>query len=109
MLKPAAILIVNNDLTETVQKMLEKQLYISETMDGYSFDEYMLENPNFAIEQRLLNKRLLVIRPLNEFMNREQADIVGFVSHGLIGILKDKVGPPEKTFAIVNLTWDKLF
>lgn len=108
MLRPAAIIFVNNDLTDNVQAMLVKQLYISEVLDGYVFDQHIVDDSSYVNNQKLLNRRILVKRTLATVINRDFADIVGFVSHGLIAVLKNKLGPHEKTFSIVNLDWNKL-
>ena len=107
MIYPSAIIFVNNDLTENVKDMIERQLNISETLDGYVFDNYVL-SATYLDDIRKDFKRILVIRSFEELDNRNLADIVCFVKNGLIAIEENKFGPHRGTFPIVNLTWRKL-
>lgn len=104
---PGAIVIVNDDLTENVRNFLSRQLFINETIDGYVFDQRIESNPNYPRELCQLNQRLMVVRSLDELQNREYADIVIFVAHGLAALLENKFGPRGITFPVVDLTWGK--
>lgn len=105
---PAAVLVVNNDLTPNVREMLVTQLLIDEIMDGYVYDALAAADGYFNLENRKAGKRILIERSLDENFNRDEVDIVAFVSHGLIAIEKNKFGPHGFTWPIVNLTWGKL-
>lgn len=105
---PTGIVFVNNDLTESVRNALVKQLYISEIMDGYVFDQTILSNPNYPTEVANNNGRVMVVRSFKEMNNRELADVVIFVTHGTANIEKNKFGPPGPSYRVAELTWQKL-
>jgi hypothetical protein len=104
---PSGIIIVNNDLTDNIKYNLEKQLFITDIMDGYSFDVAVQDG--YFKETVLANKRrVLVIRSLIETNNREIADLVLFVSGGMVTVEKNNFGPPGKIFRIAEVYWQKL-
>lgn len=107
-LYPTAIIVANNDLTDSVKNMLVKQLSIDEVYDGYSFDSLTDGYANFLEETRKSNKRILVIRSYQDNFNKDLIDISIFVKLGLAHVLTNKIGPHGITYRIVNLTWDKL-
>ena len=107
-IRPAAIIFVNNDLTDSVRAMLITQLYISEVIDGYVFDTRVAADAAYPATIKAECKRLMVVRSFLELENRALADIVVFVSHGLAAILKNGFGPKGQTHSVVNLTWGKL-
>lgn len=106
--RPAAIVIINNDITSNIQDMLVRQLHISEVLDGYVFDARIAADSNYIHKIKQLDIRVLVKRSLEELDNRQNADVVGFVSHGLFSVLKNNFGPPGKTLRVVNLYWGNI-
>ena len=107
-LRPAAIIFVNNDLTDSVRNMLVKQLHISEVIDGDTFDARVTADSNYPNTIKADDLRLMVVRSFLELDNRALADVVVFVSHGLAAILENNFGPKGQTYPVVNLTWGKL-
>lgn len=107
-LRPAGIVFVNNDLTTSVQSALVKQLHITEVIDGYVFDDRIVNNANYVDAIKLLDQRIMVVRSFEELTNRALADVVIFVSHGVASVLDNKFGPPGVTSAVCRLTWGKL-
>lgn len=105
---PAAIVFVNDDLTANIRTNLEKQLYITDTMDGYTYDGYVTAFPEWPDVARLQNKRVMVVRPFTELQNRNDADVVIFVTHGDAAIEQNKFGPPGATYRVAELHWGKL-
>jgi hypothetical protein len=105
---PTGIVFVNNDLTESVEKALVKQLYISEVLSGSEFDEIILTNSNYPEAVRNQNGRVMVVRSFKELENRELADVAIFVSHGIASIEINKFGPRGATYRVAELTWQKL-
>ena len=109
MLFPAAILLVNNDLSLNAQQMLVRQLNISEVIDGYTYDNRIAANASYPAMVHNGNKRLLVVRSLTELNNRSTVDVVGFIKGGMIAIIPQiNCSTPGQTYPIVNLTWAKL-
>jgi len=106
--RPAALIQVNNDLPTTVQDMLIKQLFIDIVLDGYDFDQAVLANPNYAMEIKEDNLRLLVNRDLSDMTNRYLFDVVLYFRNGLVSVLEDRVGPPKDTYPVVNITLEKI-
>ncbi len=106
---PPAIIIVNNDLTEQVKGVLIRQLRIDQVMDGYTFDQTLEADPNWANDIRKIhNQRIMVVRDLRELKNREVADVVAFVSRGMISTEKNNFGPPVKQFQVRSIHWGQL-
>ena len=90
-IRPTAIIFVNNDLTDSVRNMLVKQLHIDEAITGDIFDSRLALNPNYINELKSLRKRILVERTFADTTNREYADIVAFVAHGLIAVEENNI------------------
>ena len=107
-IRPAAIIFVNNDLTDNVKTMLVRQLHINEVIDGYVFDDRITADADYPNYIKINNLRLMVVRSYLETDNRELADVAIFVAHGLAAIEKNNFGPRGQTYPVVNLTWGKL-
>jgi hypothetical protein len=102
---PGAVIMVNNDLSPVIQNRLEIQLHINESMTGSEFDLRLAANPNYARENRILRRRLLVIRDHRDTTNREEMDIVMFIKHAMASVTKNCFGPPGQTYLVRNLYW----
>jgi len=107
---PPGIIICNDDLSSNVQDMIVRQLYIDQVVDGYTFDSYVVADPNYVTKIKQVNKRILVVRTFADratVTTWELADVVCFVKAGLIAKLtgKNKKGAPGPTIQIVDLTW----
>lgn len=100
LIAPSAIIFCNNDLTDQVKSVIQRQLFINDTMTGIEFDARVSVNPNYVEDIHSNGLRILVIRPFTELTNRELADIVIFCKAGLASILKNNFGPPGQTFPI---------
>jgi len=93
-----------------------KQLHINQVFDanndgydGYqNFDGYVALHPDFIVDIHRDKKRILVMRSMADFNNRELADVVIFMKHGMASILKNKIGVPTGTFPLLNLYWRQL-
>ena len=105
---PTGIVFVNNDLTESVRDALVKQLYISEIMDGYTFDHTIANNPDYPTQVKNSNGRVMVVRSFKELQNRTIADVVIFVTHGTANVEENKFGPPGLVLRVAELTWQKI-
>lgn len=108
MILPGAIIFINNDLTDSIKDCLNKQLFITSEFDGYTYDEIINNNPDYPNRVKNSNQRIMVIRSFTEKDNRETADVVVFVTHGIASIERNKFGPPGKTYRVAELTWGKL-
>jgi hypothetical protein len=106
--RPAALILVNDNLPTTVQDLLVKQLFVDIVLDGYDFDQAVLLNPNYAMEIKEDNLRLLVNRDLSDMTNRYLFDVVLYFRNGLVSVLEDRVGPPSDTWPVLSLTWEKI-
>lgn len=105
---PPAVIFVNMDLVDQVREWIVKQLHINATMDGATFDANIAADSNYITKLKQLNLRILVERPFNDYTNRELADVAIFVKNGLASVETKKVGPPGKTFPVLNLHWGEL-
>lgn len=107
-IRPAAIVFVNNDLAGNLEETLVRQLHIDEVLDGYVFDDRIAANSNYVADVKAANQRIMVVRSFEELANRNQADVVIFVSHGLASVLNNNFGPPGITHPVMRLTWGKI-
>ena len=105
---PAAIVFVNNDLTDNVQARLIRQLHISEVISGETFDSRVDSDSEYVNKIKQLNQRVMVVRSFATINNRDLADVLIFVKNGLAAVETDKVGPPGITFEVLDLYWGKL-
>jgi len=105
---PAAIIFINKDLVPQVQNYLIKQLHISEAIDGYVFDQRVAANPNYPTLVKSLNLRIMVIRPFNDYTNRDLADVAVFAKNGMLSIEKNNFGPPIRQLRMADVYWGKL-
>jgi hypothetical protein len=111
MLVPAAIITINNDISESVRSKIIIQLHIDEVLDGYVYDDLVAADPEYPNNVRRANKRLLVVRT---YWERDQiaswttVDVAIYVARGLAIIEKNLFGPPGKTWRVSELYWGKL-
>lgn len=105
---PSAIVFVNNDLTQLVQKRIENQLHITTTLSGEEFDRLISINPNYRDYVKQQNSRILVIRSFYDRTNRDLADIVIFVKEGMAAVECKKIGPPGKTLLLTSLYYGNI-
>lgn len=103
-----AIVFVNADLTVNVEQAIQRQLEITDTMDGYEFDQRVLTNPNYPQIIHNMALRVLVVRPFTDYTNRQLADIAIFVKAGLAYVLGKNNGPPAQTFQVDRMQLDKV-
>src|SRR5690606_36654996 len=101
---PSAIIFVNTDINDTLQSKLEVQLDIHNTMSGDDFDSIITNDPSYVEQSNLNGLRILVIRDYyNDTTNRDLADVVMFVSHGIIDVEYNKYGPPAKGLRVYDI------
>jgi len=108
---PAAIIFVNNDLSESAEAHLVRQLFINDVQTGAEFDANVAADPEYPDKLKQLNQRVMVVRT---FVDRgtvstwELADVVIFVKQGLAAVECSRMGPPTQTFKVTELYWGKL-
>jgi hypothetical protein len=112
---PGVIIWVNSGISENVQEMLVRQLFLDQVIDGSEFslrvDGYVSgitisEDYNSYVKRN--SQRILVINDITDLTNRGLVDVACQLKHGLISILTNKYGPYGQTFPVTNLTWSKL-
>lgn len=103
-----AIIFANNDLTANVQSAIQRQLEITDTMDGYELNQRILANPNYPAIIHNTPLRILVIRSFNDYTNRALADIAIFVKAGLAYVEGGLNGPPATAFQVDRMQLDKV-
>jgi hypothetical protein len=103
-----AIIFVNDDLTTNVEQAIQRQLEITDTMDGYEFDQRVLANPNYPAIIHNTPLRVLVIRAFTDYTNRQLADITIFVKAGLAYVEGGQNGPPAQSFQVDRMQLDKV-
>jgi len=105
----SAVIFVNADLTDNVKAVIQRQLYINDTITGTEFDLRLVADPNYVDVVHADRLRVLVIRPFTELTNRDKADIVLFCKAGLASVESSKVGPPGQTYQIDRMYWSQFF
>lgn len=113
----SAIIFVNNDLAPSTQSHLVRQLFITEVIDGATFD-LGINSPDGYIDGYMdgynqdqikqLDQRIMVVR---SFADRATvptwnlADVVMFVKQGLCAVEVNKFGPPNITISVLHISW----
>ena len=89
---------------------IQNQLYIDDTMTKEEFDARMEVDPNYALVVKLQGLRILVVLSsfYDNMLHKHWADIIGFLSHGLIDIEFNRCGEIFKSFDIQRLNIQKL-
>jgi hypothetical protein len=105
---PGAAVMVNNDLSASVQNRLQIQLHIDETIDGQELDLRIAADPSYIHNIRALQQRLLVMRDFRETTNRSEMDVVIFVRESMVYLEKNCFGPTGQAFALSNIYWGQL-
>lgn len=101
---PAAIIFVNSDMNEQLQSTLERQLYIHNTMSFDDFNSLISNDPSYVDQVNLNDLRILVILDdFSDYTNRDLADVVIFVAHGIANVERNKFGPPIPQITIENM------
>lgn len=129
LLNPPAIIFINDKLSQGVVDQLVKQLFITqiqtaeefdEHIDGYFDDGYGTDgyqdiddgydgyadgyiSDTYLELIRGMGERILVMRNLLDFTNRDKADIVLSYRGGLVYVETSKVGPLGKAIKLQNV------
>lgn len=105
---PGAVVMVNNDLSSSVQNRLQIQLHIDETITGQELDLRLAADPDYIKNIRIMRQRVLVMRDFRETANRTEMDIVIFVRESMVYVEQNCFGPTGKTFALRDIYWGQL-
>lgn len=101
---PSAIIFINADLSDITKNNLKIQLDITEIISDVEFDARVVADPNYPIFIHLNNQRVLVIRQsLQDYTNRQLADILLFFKQGMVTVLQNNFGPPTLSLPIDRL------
>lgn len=103
LLNPTAIIFINSNISTGVIEKLTKQLFIDQIITANEFDGYVALDGYYPDEQHGLDKRILVLRDLLDYTNRDMADIVLCYSKGMIYVEESKLGPRGKTLRLQDL------
>lgn len=111
-----AIIFVNNDLSESAQAHLVRQLFITDILTGDVFDLFYNTDGYDGYADgygaaTFKQRRLLVIRSFQDrgtVSTWSLADVVIFVKAGLAAVERNKFGPPGLTLPVLKLTWGSL-
>lgn len=106
---PAAAILMNSDSSDNVQEVIQRQLLISEKINGEEFDLRVQNDPNYPDIVRNSGLRILVVRSFQELTNRDLFDVVIFVKYGLAAIEKNNFGPHGFTISVERMYLSKLF
>jgi len=105
---PGAIIMVNPDLSPSIQNRLVTQLQINEVITGEEFDVRFAAAPEWPTAVRILRRRVMVLRDFRDLTNRTEMDLVLFVKSAMISVTKNCYGPPGQTYLLKNVYWGAL-
>jgi hypothetical protein len=107
---PSAIIFINADISAITLNNLKTQLEFNEVMSDAEFDLRVSVDPNYPVLVHLNNQRILVLRQtLQDFTNRQLADVVMFVKQGMVTVLQNNYGPPTLSLPVERLNiWNLL-
>lgn len=104
LLNPPAIIFINQNISTGALSQIEKQLFITQTIPAVEFDQLVLDDPEYCAKRRGQDQRILVLRDLLDYTNRELADAVLCLrENNLVYIEENKMGPPGKTLNLQNV------
>jgi len=101
---PPALILINNDLTQSIIDTFTRQLFLTFVMDLATFNAIVAADgyyPQYILQSGF---RVMVMGPLTDKTNRNLFDIVLFAKAGLVAVEHNKVGPPS-----INLPIDKVY
>lgn len=102
---PGALIMINNDLSSSVQERIRIQLHIDEIITGQEFDLRFAADNNYPLNVRAMRRRVLVLRDHRDLTNRESMDIVMFFKSGMISISNNCYGPVGQTYRVRDVYW----
>lgn len=108
---PGAIVMINHDISQSMQAQLETQLHISETISSQEFSLRFAADQNYPGNVRILSQRLLVIQDFSQRNDSstiaivEEMDIVLFIKNGLASVEKNCFCQPGQTIAVKDINW----
>ena len=105
---PGAVVIVNNDLSASVQNCLKTQLHIDETITGQDLDIRIAADPSYVRNVRALRQRVMVMRDFRETTNRTEMDVVIFVRESMVYIERNCFGPTGGAYSLSNIYWGQI-
>lgn len=112
MLAPPAIIAINQDVSQSAVKMIQRQLQIDFTFSGEDWRKSLSSETDYDQTVKSLGLRVLVLEDQFEGRatdaNWSKFDIVGFVKNGLISVETNRFGPPIPQLSLESLTWGKL-
>jgi hypothetical protein len=106
---PGAVIMVNPDLSDSIQARLVTQLQITEVITGETFDLRFAADPDYPRSVRILRQRIMVLRDFRDTTNRQEMDLVLFVKTAMISIARNCFGPVGQTYLLKNVYWGALF
>ena len=106
---PTGLFLVNSDNHQNIIDVLNRQLFIDSSMDGYSFiNLYIDTDPNILLKDKN-SKRILVIADLSTYNTyKSYFDVVMFIKNGLVNIEKNNFGPSNYQTPLDNLSIYKI-
>lgn len=106
---PAVFILINDNIVDDIRLCLNKQLQINYNLSLETFDGYVSLDPNYVANEKLRNKRVMVLGSLDDISRRTDFDVVLKVKNGLTSVMYNKFGPPGITYQTYNLTLGKLY
>jgi|ERR1035437_471634 hypothetical protein len=101
---PGAVILINNDVNDTVLATLGGQLLLDGYMTDTVFNSVIALNPNYMNTVHSDGYRILVIlSDFRDLTNRNLADVVIFFAHGMANVMKNNLGPPTLSLPIARL------
>lgn len=108
---PSAIIFVNEDISPSVRTHLTRQLFLTQTIDGYGFDSLVAGDPNYIATLKQMNQRVMVLRTFADratISTWPLADIVLFVKQGIGAVEVNRFGPHGLSLSVLKIYWGAL-
>ena len=98
-INPPNIIFINADIPQAALTILQKQLYIDNTISAVSFDTNVAADPTY-VGRIHGEQRLLVLRSYEDLTNRLLADLALYYRFGLVIVELNKYGRTAKTLPL---------
>lgn len=108
MQNPGGVIFLNSDTPEQPLSVVQRQLFIDETIDLNEFNSRISNDQDYSSKIRTAGTRILVLIDYSSIVNRDLADVVIYVKFGLAYVQKNNFGPPGLSIPVDRMYLQKL-
>lgn len=99
---PGAVIFVNSNVSSQVLETLKRQLFITETISYDELNQRVSDDGYYLSKIKSNSERILCQIDFTQ-TNRDNADVVIYISLGLAYIEKNNFGPPGLSLSVDRL------